>query len=83
MINTYKCACSYGWFYEIDRSISPILSVESVKSTDRIAQIDRLNYGIRPNEILSSTDASVANSRRKAREVKYLFSPPSVVPSVQ
>lgn len=29
------------------------------------------------------TVVSAANSRRKAREVKYLFSPTSVVPSVQ
>lgn len=43
----------------------------------------RINVRIHTVDFLKLTVFSVANSRKKAREGKYLFSPPSVVPSVQ
>ena len=43
----------------------------------------RINVRIHTVDFLKLTVFSATNSRRKAREVKYLFSPTSVVPSVQ
>ena len=43
----------------------------------------RINVHIHTVDFLKLTVLSAVNSRKKAREVKYLFSPPSVVPSVQ
>ena len=43
----------------------------------------RINVRIHTVDFLKLTVLSAVNSRKKAREGKYLFSPPSVVPSVQ
>lgn len=43
----------------------------------------RINVPIHTVDFLKLTVFFVANSRKKAREGKYLFSPTSVVPSVQ
>lgn len=43
----------------------------------------RINVSVHTVDFLKLTVLSAVNSRKKAREGKYLFSPPSVVPSVQ
>lgn len=43
----------------------------------------RINVRIYTVDFLKLTVLSAVNSRKKAREDKYLFSPTSVVPSVQ